>query len=227
MQQTVQRIIIFSLLILIAALSLKTCFRKQKENAILKDIVEIRQDSTQFWKDKFNTEHAEKRIIEGNLATLQVVYHDLIDSVQNRLNIKNSNDLQSTLTAGTAASGVIHPTVDTVLNSDSTKEFRFRFNDRWLDLSGIIGDRPVISYRFSDSVVFTTYSKRVSMFKKETYIDGYSLNPNVKISGIVGIRISNDRQSRWGIGPYIGVGWTGVTWSPSAGISLHYSLIKF
>lgn len=226
MQQTTQRIIIIFLLVTVTALSLKSCFHQKKENAILKDVVEIKQDSTSYWKDRFNTEHGEKLSADASLSTLRSVYNQLLDSVSNRLDVKD-NSIQSVTAASTSGSGKIVPKLDTIHSPDSTLQYRFRYKDRWLDLDGIVGKDPSISYQFRDSIVFTTYKKKVGLLKRQTYIDGYSLNPNVRVTGITGIRVSNIKERRFGLGPYLGYGWNGAKWSPSAGISIHYSLLKF
>jgi hypothetical protein len=226
MKNTIQRVIMAFLLITITVMSLRMCFQKEKENANLKTVVEIKQDSTKHWKDLYNTEHAEKQLADANYSSLRVVYGELLDSVSNRLNSK-PNDVQAVTTAGTIATGSIRPTIDTVLLSDSTAGYRFNYKDKWLSLDGIISKEPVINYMFSDSVVFTSYRRKTGFLRKDTYIDGYSLNPNVRITGITGIRVSNPRKDRFSVGPYIGYGWNGSTWSPSIGISLQYSVIKF
>jgi len=224
--QTKQRILIVFLLIVVTALSLKSCFHQQKENAVLKDVVAIKEDSTSYWKDKFNTEHAEKLSADASLSTIQAIYGQLLDSITSRLDAKAS-DVQAVTAANTVASGTIIPKVDTVSYPDSTKDYRFRYNDRWLDLDGVIGKQSQINYRLTDSIIFTSYRKKTGFLRKQTYIDGYSLNPNARVTGITGIRVSNTRDHRFGAGPYIGFGWNGSKWSPSAGISVHYSLIKF
>lgn len=226
MKQPTQRIVIAFLLIVVTALSLQTCFRKETENALLKDIVEIKQDSTEYWKDLWGQEHAQKKLSEGNYSSLRAAYRNLLDSVKTRVGA-NSGDLEGVTTAGTVTTGKIRPVVDTVYLPDSTRILKFSYNDRWLDLAGIVGKDPIIDYRFTDTIVFTTYRKKTGFLKKHTYIDGYSLNPNVRITGITGIRVNDQRPHRFSIGPYLGYGWNGDRWAPSAGVSVQLSLIKF
>ncbi len=226
MKQVTQRLIIAFLLIVVTALSLETCFRKESENAILKDIVEVKQDSTTYWKDLYGQEHARKIQSEANYSSLQLVHRDLLDSIQVRTGVKD-DDLQGVTAAGSVAAGKVRPIVDTIYLPDSTRLFKLSYNDRWLDLSGIVGQDPVIDYRFTDSIVFTSYRKRTGFLKRQTYVDGYSLNPNVRITGITGIRVDDRRSHRFSVGPYLGYGWNGDRWSPSAGVSVQLSLIKF
>lgn len=136
--------------------------------------------------------------------------------------ITKSAKPQQITAVGTVTKGTIKPIVDTVYLKDSTTAYNFRYNDSWLSLNGTIGKTPVINYLFRDSLVLTTYRK-----KKKLYINAYSLNPNVQLTGITNLQIANDKQTRFAIGPYIGYGWNGRKWSPSMGISVQYSLIKF
>lgn len=226
MQQVKHRIIIVFLLVIVTALSLRGCFRKEKEKAILRDVVEIQQDSTSYWKDQFNTEHASKQLADADLSSLRAAYGSLLDTIKARTGSKGE-DLQAVTAASTSGTGKVTPKIDTVYLPDSSMAYKFRYNDRWLDLDGIIGKEPVINYRFSDSIVLTTYRKKVGFLRKATYVDGYSLNPNVRITGLTGIRVSSAKPKRFGVGPYIGYGWNGSSWTPNIGISLQYSIIKF
>lgn len=225
MKFQVERIVIFFLLIVVTGLSLRSCFRKEKENIVLKEAVQIKEDSTSFWKDSLGRIHAQKRLIEADMGSLRAVYRDKIDSISAALQIKTS-DLQAALTARTISQGTVKPTVDTI-RKDSTTQYKFHFADSWLTLDGLISPDPTISYRFTDSLVFTTYKKRRNLLRSDVYVDGYSLNPNVRIQNITGIRVGSAPAGRFGIGPYFGYGFTGNGIGPSVGISFHYSLIRF
>lgn len=220
----IERLLLFSILIVVAAISLKSCLQVRRENDILKRNIEVKIDSTVYWKDKYGTEHASRRLAEGNLETIKISYQRLMDSVKARLNIKKNN-IQTITTVGSVVGASIIPSVDTIYTQDTSYNFSFR--DSWLQLSGTIGKESKISYNFKDSLVITTYSKRKSLFGPYvTYMDAYSLNPNVRISGINGLRITATKDSRFGLGAYLGYGWNGQHWSPSVGLSIHYSLIK-
>lgn len=53
------------------------------------------------------------------------------------------------------------------------------------------------------------------------------LNPNVRITGMQGVKVGSSAPGRFAIGPYIGFGYDGSGWKPSIGVSLQYSLIRF
>ncbi len=220
-----QRIVIVFLLIAIAALALRSCFRKERENIVLQEAVQIKEDSTSFWKDYAGREHAQKRELEADIQTIKILYRSQVDSLTTLLNIQ-AKDLQSVAIVKTSASGSIVPTVDTVL-IDSTYSYPFHYSDKWLTLDGVISSQPFIRYLFSDSLIVTSYTKRTGLFKRQTFIDAYSLNPNVRFQNITGIRIRDVNTRRFGFGPYVGFGWDGMRLRPSAGLSFHYSLIRF
>jgi hypothetical protein len=140
-----------------------------------------------------------------------------LNTVKSQTKQKNVREVTA---IGVTASGSFHPTIDTVYLPDSTTAYKLRFNDHWLDLNGEIGKVPVINYRFTDSIIITAYQKH-----RKTYIDAYSLNPNVHLTGITGLRMLN--RQHFTIGPYAGYGWNGKAFTPSVGISLQYSFIKF
>lgn len=191
-----------------------------------KNIVAIINDSTSYFRDLFYTEHATRQVVEADLLSIKAHYSATMDSIKKRTGIKEK-DILAVTAVSTATSGKITPVVDTLRSLDSTTGYRLSYQDDWLKLQGEIGKTPTISYLLKDSLIFTTYQKRIGLFRKATYLDGYSLNPAVHISGVTAIQISSEKPKRAGIGPYLGYGWNGSQWEPSAGISIHYSLIKF
>lgn len=217
---------IIPLLFLITVLLVKSYLQNKSSNSRSDKIEQIKQDSTCYYRDLYYTEHATREVIEADLAAVQAHYGATMDSIKKRTDIKDK-DIQAITTLSTVAAGTIIPAVDTLPSLDSAVTFRLSYQDDWLKLHGEISRTPTISYLVKDSIIFTTYQKRTGLFKKDTYLDGYSLNPAVHIAGITAIRITSENPQRVGIGPYLGYGWNGVKWAPSAGISIHYSLVKF
>ena len=171
-------------------------------------------DSTTYWKDRYGTEHITRLTADATvLASKQ-----LLDSVKARI----KNKPQTITAVGTTTTGTIIPQVDTIYLQDSTTEYNFKYSDNWLSLNGTIGKSSLINYSFTDSIIITTYQKN-----KETYIDGYSLNPNVHLTGITNLHLTTSKQTRFSVGPYLGYGWNERGGALSIGISLQYSLVKF
>jgi hypothetical protein len=203
-----EHIIIILLFIFITILTLRACFQKQKH-------IYVTQDSTVYWKDKYNTEHISK--MAGSIQEPSALLSAVKSQMKQQTKQKDIGDITS-LSSTTSRS--FYPKVDTVYLSDSTTAYKFSFHDQWLDLNGEIGKEPVINYRFTDSIIITAYQQH-----KKTYVDAYSLNPNVHLTGITALRMLN--RQHFTIGPYAGYGWNGKAFTPSVGISLQYSFIKF
>jgi hypothetical protein len=200
-----------------------------REKEVVHDIQKVnvqRTDSLKHYKDAAGREYAQRILAEAGGKAIGIVYRREIDSIKAALSIKEKQ-LQSFTFAATVNQGYVLLRVDTVF-VDSATAYRFAYNDRWLDISGTVGKNSYLNYKMTDSLVFTTYWKRKWLLGRKTnYIDAYSYNPNVRITGLDGARISIKEPGRIGIGPYLGLGWTGSSWAPSVGLSLHYSIIRF
>ena len=225
-----ERMVIFALLILVAYLALSTCFKKVKQNETLQNIVESKTDTIYRYKDIAGNEHAQKQVAEADIALLKAAYTKELDSVTKLLQIKD-RQLQAVTAAGLINSGSITPKIDTVwIDSSKRFDFHLSFNDKWMSLSGVIGPEPVINYQLQDSILITTFYKKTGFLglgKRQLVIDGYSLNPNVRFTGLTGLRVPSKEPGRFSLGPYLGYGYSNGRWAPSAGIALNYSLIRF
>jgi hypothetical protein len=128
---------------------------------------------------------------------------------------------------GVTTAGHVRPDVEDVRINDKDYK-RFSYKSPYLTLEGVLADTPYINYSTFDSLIVTTYfKKKWFLGKKETFVDAYSLNPNAHISGLVGLKVATEKPKRFGLGPYIGYGYSGDKWQPSVGLSLQYSLIRF
>lgn len=185
-----------------------------------------REDSLQHYKDAAGREHALRKQTEASLSTLRTYYSRTIDSITRTLNIKKKQ-LQQFITASTQTEGSVRIQIDTFY-TDTTALYRFNYSDKWLYLDGVLDDDLYVNYKFTDSIIITQFWKRRWLLgRKQYYVDGYSLNPNTRFSGLSAVKVGSKSPGRIGIGPFIGYGWNGAVWTPSVGISLHYSLIRF
>ncbi|RFM30017.1 hypothetical protein [Deminuibacter soli] len=224
-----ERLIIVALLLVIAYMSLTTCFKKAQQNQVLTKLVETKNDTLQHKKDEAGREHGEKIMAEADIALLKTAYTQQIDSITAILKIKD-DQLQSYTGITTTTSGTVRPRIDTIYLDSGRQEYGLNYNDRWLSLKGTIGAKPILNYTLQDSLVITTYTKKTGLFglgKKEVYIDAFSLNPNMRVTGLTGFRVPVKQPGRWSIGPFIGYGYSGNKWAPTGGFSIQYSLIRF
>lgn len=218
----------FFILILLGLAALKSLFEPAQVLTNVERITQIRDDSITYWKDQYNREHAEKLMAQGQYAELRVVYGPFMDSILVSLNIQK-DAIKSIAAVGLKNSGELTARIDTQY-VDSSAYYSFKYKDRWLDMDGTLSDMARIKYTSRDSLIVTGYTKKTGFLglgKKETYIDAYSLNPNSKITGLTGMMVLKERQKRFGLGPFVGIGWSGNGIVPTVGVGLNYSLIKF
>ena len=192
-------------------------------------VIQTQTDSLSVYKAKYGTEHAQRLAVEGSYTVLKNYYNDLLDSISRRTVAKQKN-IKAVATAGVEAIGEIALKVDTVYTRDTLKIYNFTYSDRWINLSGNIGNQNNLTYKTYDSIVLTTYAKPsgfLGLGKKHTYVDGYSLNPHSRITGLQSLLLTSERDKKFGIGIQAGCGYNGGQWAPFIGIGIQYSLIRF
>lgn len=216
------------LLLILSIATVKSCLTQTPVFPTLKTITEIKDDSASYWKDAYGREHAQKEVAEAKYETIKAVYGPVIDSVLKGLKIQGKQ-MESLNIAGISNSNHVALSVDTI-HKDSTTEYRFHYDDKWIKLAGIIGQNSALDYTTYDSLIITSYYKRsgfLGLGKKTSYVDAYSLNPHSHITGMQSIRIATEKPKRFGLGPYVGYGWNGRQWAPNIGFGLNFSILKF
>lgn len=220
-------LLLITVIAAIILLKVKGCADKKKAATTVEQVVKSKTDTARQWKDDTGRQHAEKEIVTADLALIKAGYDREIDSLTAILRIKEKQ-LQAYAGISTITSGSVIPLVNTViLDSGHGCRSDFSYSDCWIDLSGTVGPASVINYLVRDSLAVTTYNRPGGLFGTDkTLIDVYSLNPNVRVTGLSGFQVSVKKPGRIGIGPYVGYGYAFGKWSPSAGIAIHYSLIR-
>jgi uncharacterized protein YfbU (UPF0304 family) len=230
-ETNIQRLIIVALLCLVTFLSLRTCAKKQAEVKKMENVIEVKNDSLHKYKDEAGNNHAQKVLAQADMAVLKTAYFREIDSLTNLLEIKDKQ-LQAYAGVSTSTEGTVIPRVDTIVidTANHIVSYPFNYTDKWLSLHGNIGPKSFINYQLTDSIVITTYDKKTGFLglgKRQTYIDAFSLNPNVRVTGLDGFRVPVKQPGRLGIGPFVGYGFNNGRLAPTAGISIQYSIIRF
>lgn len=199
---------------------------KKGKDAVLNVKTQV-NDSTTHYKDFANREHAQRMQVQAELAVADAFYGEIIDSLVKANKIK-PKQLETFATVGTVSAGTVEAKVDTI-HVDSGKAVRLRYADEWVKITGIASKgKATIDYWIKDSLAVTSYWKRKGFWgRKVTYIDAYSLNPKVSISGMQGVKITEERRKPFGISAYVGYGYNGTQFQPSIGLALTYDLIKF
>jgi hypothetical protein len=207
-------------------LTMQTCNKHMKASNNLAEAVAHANDTARIWKDRYGREHADRMLIVGDHATIDAIKGQLLDSVSKALgtNKKNIGSISAaSITSGNEVTG----RVDTVYLPGNQKTAKLSYIDRWIDIEALASNPPKLKYSTFDSIIITTYSKKTGWFKRAIYVDGYSINPHSRITGITALKIEEIKNKHFCIGPYIGFGFNGTQWKPSVGLSLQYFLIKF
>lgn len=192
-----------------------------------KAVLENKVKAPVISKDSSGYNHAEKHLSVASRSAIELAYKAENDSMRRLLKIKDAQILSFT-GIGTENKGTIVPEVEQ-LQSDTGRIYDMEYADRWIKLKGQIGGQEnTISYQVYDSLAVVVYEKGGGLFKTATpYINVYSLNPNVTVKGLSGYQLPVNKPGRFGIGPYIGYGYSFGHWAPNCGISLSYQLIRF
>ena len=120
-----------------------------------------------------------------------------------------------------------HDTLTQIINNGGTLYKDFAFNNEWRDLEGYMKLKSdTLGLNITKDVVRFDYT--VAMDKNnKIYIK--SSNPYVKYNEISGFQLPQQKQKKWGIGPYVGVGYDPVhnKIAPTIGIGVQWSPIRF
>lgn len=175
------------------------------------------------WHDRWKTEHAEKVAIQGTLKSLEITDAAQLDVATQRVQIQRRQieGLQKVVVdlKGKFTSEIIRDSTGT----------HIKYKDSTISaIATVVGDSVDVEYSVTAPIFLTQYWKRKWLLSKKThYVDGYSTNPNVHITNLQSIRINSVEPGRFGVGPYLGIGYDGVSFKPSLGICISYSLFRF
>ncbi len=179
-------------------------------------------DSTGYWRDKYDTEHAEKYMLEGDLQELKTVYGEMIAQKANELKIKEK-DIKSLVGFNTRQK----VSLDSLVKKYAT-----------YDTSIVKGEngKPDVVYitqeipkdRFidvTDSLGVTQYEKHTGFLKlkRDPYIDIVSYSGS-KVSGIQGYRL-RDLDPTFKVRPAAGIVYADK-WMPSVGVGVEFKVAK-
>src|ERR1700757_3910729 len=68
-------------IILLVVILMGQCSQSLQKHEVIhtiKGMKEITSDSTKYWRDRYDMEHAEKYMLEGDLQEMKTVYEDMI-----------------------------------------------------------------------------------------------------------------------------------------------------
>ena len=165
---------------------------QKKETAVVADISAHKFDSTTYYHDRYNQEHAQKALIQGDAAAVRIFYKHREDSLCKVIGISHKEIMGMYEAQSMVSGSFTTPTVIEALESVGCPEYGFTWSDPYAVFSGISNcDSTTAAYTISVPVTITPYWKRRWFLgKKHYFIDGYSSNKNVHITGLTGISIN-------------------------------------
>src|SRR5690554_20815 len=175
----------------ICALALVLLWQEKKQHMNLQRIIEAKETELEIWKDKEGLSHARALAAEADRKTLSEYYqseiwqlYDKVEGLKKDLkNLKSATNI-STVTEGEVVTVIIRGETEDAAHS-------FEYSDSWASIRGeVSADSLKMRYMVTDSIVFATYYKSKGFLKgKQLYIEGVSLNPNTRITGISNIQV--------------------------------------
>ena len=221
--------IISFILFIISIISIKQC---SYNKYLYKNSISALTDTIKYYNGKNNEHVATKTILETNINNLKYINDSLYNVLKN-IKVKNPDNVTY---IETIISNEKHDTCWVINKSDSINTIykQFNFSDQYHKLDGYIyyikkeNKKDSLGLSIDHNQTFANFT--VTQKDNQLYI--VSNNPYIKYNNIIAIKNTNSKNiqknKRFGIGPYIGVGinYKGQI-QPTIGIGLNWSFIKF
>jgi len=222
-------IIIILLLCGVISSAVRRCSTNEK---MYETNIKALTDTITYYKGENGNLVASKTAFMAEVNDLKELNKGLYDQIT-KLGVKPKNIVTTVYSEGEikylpqdTAWVVKHDTINLERGIDKS----FAFNDQWRDLEGTIGyHQDTLGLRISKDIMRFNYT--VAMDKNnKIYIT--SDNPYVTVNEIQGFTVptyQKEKVKRWGIGPYLGVGYdfSRNKIAPTIGIGVQYNLFRF
>lgn len=224
MKNKLINIILIVLLIMALSFSVSKCSSIKRE---YRDNIEILNDTIHYYKAKDGKQVATIHGYETNIKNLKYLNDSLYKEIKS-LKIKNNKVVTVTKFSG-VITNELHDTMYIVKHDTINKGFKhsFNFDNEYRLLEGNVNyQHDSLGINILKDQIMFDYTVAMD---KDNVIYIKSNNPYVKYNSISGFTIPKQRNKRFGIGPQIGVSYNikDNSISPTIGIGLSYSLIKF
>lgn len=171
------------------------------------------QSKIAYYEDELKNKHKQIEAIEKEAKELSVKYNAERTKIASLLKISDKDVKGQVILSSNLKDGTLdrYLTTDTIVKRDTFyiyKTYTFPPN------------------LFRDSIIVTSYNKRINFFTSKSYIDVYNTNKNIEISPILQYEIKV-KKKRFGIGINAGYGITTQGLAPYIGFGLNYNLIEF
>lgn len=207
----------------------------KNDNINYASVIAEQADSIRYHKSITGREIASKLAAQVTVRQLSEVYQYHLADIRKEMEIKDKNIralIKVTSEARGSGTTIIRDTVFRDAGGNEITEHSFTLSDGYLSLAGRFRAKSDLFYEYSykDSLTVVSHFKNETgikgLFKSpKLFVDASFRNPNNKITGLTNIQVSDFKDKRFGVGPYIG--WDVINWRVAAGVSIHYSLIRF
>lgn len=191
------------LLLSACILSIRTCQSEKGSRESVEHNIAALSDTIRYHKDREGVLHAAILAQQGTIKDLQATTEHCLDSTSKRLQIAK-REIEGYQQAITAVKGNV--LTKTVMVHDTVK---FAYKDSSITETGsIVHDTLHENYTVTVPVTLTEYSHRKNLFAPELhYVDGYSQNPNARITGLKSVLVVKGKPRVWRIAEAVGIGF--------------------
>ena len=170
----------------------------QKEVKTIERAAIVGYDSVKHYRDLYDTDHAQREQVIADKQAADILFRQEMDSVCKRLDI-NRKQLQTMEKMLAEAKGSFTTPVQTVTVHDTIPGMpvgwsgkKFEWVDDYMTMAGYVdSQKATIFYDMTLPININTYWKRRWFLgRKRYYVDGYSSNPSVHITGLSGVKIN-------------------------------------
>lgn len=233
-------IIALVIILLLLTFSIKGYLSEKKTNQDLTTLSHFNDSLSNSkittWKDVYNTEHQKVE----NLSVSEQALQTYADSVAKVLKIKGSDitaisqtvttlDVNKKVKTDTLFKEVPCPPGDTIR---VPSRVNLSYSDKWISITGSVGDTSSIHIHLSDTLKRTDYTKRLWLLGPlHYYSDFTNSNPYIDVVSYKGVEVSPSTK-HWSVGPSATFGYPLSSFNLSkpalfVGLSVQYSLFKF
>ncbi len=207
--------------------------KRHAGNAGYESIIAEKTDSIRYRKSETGREIASKEAAFVSARQLGESYAYHLAEVRKELGIKEKQVkalLKITSTAHGSGTTIIRDTVFIDSTGTEIPERTFALSDGYLSMAGRFHDKSDLFYQYSytDSVSIVTHTKKQGLFgPTKLFVSASFANPNNHITGLTNVLVSEARDKRFGVGPFVGYGFSNGGAGVQIGVSVQYSLIRF
>ena len=189
-------------LLVFCILSVRTCQSERVSRDSIEQNIAALSDTIRYHKDREGALHATILAQQGSLNDLEATTEHCLDSASKRLQIAK-RDIDGYQKIIAQVRGNLE--VKTVTVHDT---IQFAYKDSGITETGkIVHDTLHEAYTVTVPITLTEYSKRKNLFAPTLhYVDGYSQNPNARITGLQSVMVVKEKPKTWSVIEALGIG---------------------